>query len=76
LSKEDNLVAVYRATNKEKAQAIKSLLESKDIPCQLEPMKLWLSPGSSLVNRGEVNVLVQDSQADSARKLLKRRKYV
>lgn len=76
MNREDEPVAVYRATNKEKAQEIKNLLESKDIPCRLEPMKLWMSPGSSLVNRGEVNVMVPGSRAESARKLLKRRKYV
>ena len=75
MNREDEPVIIYKALNKVKAQAAREVLESHGIPCQMEPLKLWLSPGSSLVNRGEINILVPESQAESAMKLLKRRRY-
>ena len=75
MNMEDELVIIYKALNKVKAQAAREVLESHGIPGQLKPLKLWASAGSSLINRGEVNILVPESQAESAMKLLKRRRY-
>jgi hypothetical protein len=71
LSKNQKLVEVYKAPNEMEAQVIKSLLESCEIPCFLKSHAAPSVHMFTIDGMGEVKVMVLDSMADRAKKLIK-----
>jgi len=71
LSKSEKLVEVYKATNEMEAQVIKGLLESYEIPCFLKSHAAPSVHMFTIDGMGEVKVMVLDSMADRAKKLIK-----
>jgi hypothetical protein len=70
LSNKEKMVEVYKAPNEMEAQVIKSLLESYGIPCFL---KSHASPSVHLFTvdgMGESKVMVLESMAEEAKKLI------
>ena len=76
MSKSEKLVEVYKATNEMEAQVIKSLLESYEIPCFLKSNAAPSVHMFTIDGMGEVKVMVLDSVADQARKLIKSDNHV
>jgi hypothetical protein len=76
LSKDEKLVEVYKAPNEMEAQVIKSLLESYEIPCFLKSHAAPSVHMFTIDGMGEVRVMVLDSMADRANKLIKRDNHV
>jgi len=75
LSKGEEMVAVYRAVGEMEAQVIKGLLESYGIPCLL---KSHAAPSVHMLTvdgMGEVTVMVWESMAEKARKLIEGKDY-
>ena len=70
MSKEEKLVEVYKARHEMEAQVIKSLLESYDIPCFLKSNAAPSVHLFTVDGMAEVRILVLDSLADRARKLI------
>jgi len=64
------LVEVYRAKSEAEAQVIKSLLESYDIPCLLKSDAAPSVHIFTVDGMGEVRVMVWDSMAGEAIKLI------
>ena len=71
MSKGEKLVEVYKANNEMEAQVIKSLLGSYDIPCFLKSNAAPSVHMFTIDGMGEVEVMVLDSVADKAKKLIK-----
>jgi hypothetical protein len=71
LSKSEKLVEVYKATSEMEAQVIKGLLESCEIPCFLKSHAAPSVHMFTVDGMGEVKVMVLESLADKARKLIK-----
>ena len=71
MSKDKKMVEVYKAANEMEGQVIKSLLESYNIPCLLQPDFALPRPYSPVMNIGEVGVIVWESMADRARELIR-----
>ncbi len=76
MSKSEKLVEVYKANSEMEAQVIKSLLESYDIPCFLKSHAAPSVHVFTIDGMGEVKVMVWDSMADRARKLIKSDNHV
>lgn len=70
MSKEDNLVEVYKARNEMEAKVIKSLLESYDVPCFLKSNAAPSVHQFTIDGMAEVRIMVLDSLADKARDLI------
>ncbi len=64
------LVEVYRARSEGEALVIKSLLEGYDIPCLLQSNAAPSVHIFTIDGMGEVRVLVWESMADDAKKLI------
>ena len=76
MSKSEKLVEVYRAAGELEAQVIKGLLESYGIACLL---KSNAAPSVHMFvfdGMGEVKVMVRQSMAERARKLVEGEGYV
>ena len=73
MSKKENLVEVYEATNDMEAQVIKSLLDSYEIPCLL---KSNVMPSPFGFAMSKVKVMVRDSDAEEAKQLINSDNYV
>ncbi len=71
MSKEEKLVEVYRSTSEMEAQVIKSLLESYGIPSLLQSNAAPSVHMFTVDGMGEVKVMVLNSMAASAGKLIK-----
>jgi hypothetical protein len=63
------MIEVYRAAGEAEASIIKGLLEANGIPCVLR----YNTVPSVFDSIGEVRVMVSDSIADEARKLIVRK---
>ena len=75
MSKSEKLVEVYRATGELEAQVIKGLLESYGIACLL---KSNAAPSVHMFvfdGMGEVKIMVRESMAERARKLVRGKGY-
>ena len=72
----EKLVEVYQAAGEMEAQVIKSLLESYEIPCLLQSNAAPSAHMITIGRMGEVKVMVWDSMADRARKLIEGESYV
>ena len=70
MNKGKELVTIFKAANEMEAQVIKGLLESYGVPCLLKPNTALPSPYSPVMNIGEIEVIVWDSMAEEARKLI------
>ena len=70
MSKSEKLVEVYKARTEMEAQVIKGLLESFDIPCVLRSNAAPSVHMFTMNGMAEVKVMVLDSRADEAKKLI------
>ena len=70
MSKNEKMVEVYKAPNEMEAQVIKGLLESYEIPCFLKSHAAPSVHMFTVDGMGEVKVMVLDSMADKAKKLI------
>ncbi|MFC2065950.1 putative signal transducing protein [Chloroflexota bacterium] len=70
MNKDRKLVTIYEAANEMEAQVIKGLLESFGVPCLLKPNTALPSPYSPVMNLGVIEIIVWDSMAEEARKLI------
>jgi hypothetical protein len=66
------MIEVYRASGEAEANVIKGLLEANGIPCVF---KYSIAP-SVFDSIGQVKVMVSDSMAEEARKLIVRKEHV
>ena len=67
----EGLVEIYRSASEMEALVIKSLLESYDIPCLLKSNAAPSVHMFTIDGMGEVRVMVVNSMAERARKLIK-----
>ena len=70
------MVAVYQAAGETEAQIIKGLLDSNGIPCFLQSNAAPSVHMFAVDGMGEVRVMVWESMAERARKLIEGEDYV
>ena len=70
MSKSEKLTEVSRSSSEMEAQVIKSLLESYGIPCLLQSNAAPSVHVFTVDGMGEVKVMVWDSMATEAKKLI------
>ena len=70
------LIEVYRSASEIEAQVIKGLLESYGIPCLLKSNAAPSVHMFTVNGMGEVEVMVWDSAAERAKKLIEGKDYV
>jgi len=71
LKDKQTIVEVYRAAGEMEAQVIRSLLEQYGIACLLKSNAAPSAHMFAVDGMGEVRVMVRDSMAEEARKLIK-----
>lgn len=71
MNRSEGLVEVYTARGEAEAQIIKGLLESNGIPCLLKSQAAPSVHAFTVDGMGEVKVMVWDSVAEDARKLIR-----
>ena len=71
MSNSQKMVEVYRAAGEIEAQVIKGLLESYGIPCFLKGDAARTIYGFTVDGLGEVRIMVQESMAEEAKRLIK-----
>jgi len=69
------MVEVYRAAGEMEAQVIKGLLESYGIPCLLKGDAARTIYGFTVDGLGEVRIMVQESIAEEAKRLIKGKEH-
>jgi len=69
------MVEVYRAAGEIEAQVIKGLLESYGIPCFLKGDAARTIYGLTVDGLGEVRIMVQESMAEEARRLIRGKEH-
>jgi hypothetical protein len=69
------MVEVYRAAGEMEAQVIKGLLESYGIPCFLKGDAARTIYGLTVDGLGEVRIMVQESIAEEAKRLIKGKEH-
>ncbi len=72
MNKSERLVEVYQAAGEAEAQIIKGLLESNGIPCLLKSLAAPSVHAFTVDGMGEVKVMVWESAAGEAQKLIRR----
>ncbi len=72
MNKGKELVEVYKATGEAQALIIKGLLESNGIPCLLKSQAAPSVHAFAVDGMGEVSVMVRQSMAEKANRLIKR----
>jgi len=70
LSNKEQMVEVYRASGDMQAQVIKGLLESYGIPCLLRSNAAHLVHVLTVDGMGEVKIMVWESMAEKAKRLI------
>ena len=75
-SKPREMVEVYRAVSEAEAMVIKSLLESYGIPCLLKSNAAPSVHMFAVDGMGEVKVMVEESRAEEAKRLIGEEKSV
>ena len=70
MTKREKLVMVYRAVGEAEALIIKGLLESNGIPCLLKSNAAPSVHVFAVDGMGEVKVMVKESMAGKARRLI------
>ncbi len=76
MNNSEELVEVYQAAGEAEAQVIKGLLESYGIPCLLKSKAAPSVHVFTVDGMGEVKVMVWESIAEEAKKLIKGKDYV
>ena len=76
MSNNQELVEVYRAAGEIEAQFIKGLLESSGMPCLLKSNAAFSVHMFVVDGMGEVKVMVLESMADEAKRLIEGKDYV
>jgi hypothetical protein len=71
LSNNEKLVEVYQARGEAEAQIIKGLLESYGVPCLLKSTAAPSVHTFTVNGMGAVKVMVRESMADKARRLIR-----
>jgi len=71
LSSNEKLVEVYQARGEMEAQIIKGLLESYGVPCFLKSQAAPSVHTFTVNGMGEVKVMVRESMAEKARRLIR-----
>jgi len=71
LSNNGKLIEVYRAAGEMEAQVIRSLLEQYGIPCLLKGDAARTIYGLTVDGLGEVRIMVRESMAEKARRLIR-----
>ncbi len=66
----EKMVEVYRARNEMEAQVIRGLLESYNIPCFMKSNAAPSVHMFTMDGMGEVRIMVLESLAEKARKLI------
>ena len=66
----EKMVEVYTAAGEAQAQIIKSLLESDGIPCLLKSLAAPSVHAFTVTGMGEVKILVWESMAEEAKRLI------
>ncbi len=66
----EKLVQVYKAKGEMEAHVIKGLLESSGIPCLLKSLAAPSVHVFTVNGLGEVKILVKESMAEEARRLI------
>ena len=75
MSNSRKMVEVYRAAGEMEAQVIKGLLESYGIPCFLKGDAARTIYGFTVDGLGEVRIMVQESIAEEAKRLIKGKEH-
>ncbi len=65
MSKREKLIEVHRAANEAEAEVIRSLLDSCDIPCVLNPAL------TAFAGAFQVKVMCLESMAETAREVIR-----
>ena len=76
LSNSEKMVEVYQARGEMEAQVIKGLLESYGIPCFLKSRAAPSVHAFAVDGMGEVKVMVRESMAEEAERLIRGKDYV
>jgi len=76
LSNNEEMVEVYRAAGEMEAQVIRGLMESNGIPCLLKSNAAFSVHMFAVDGMGEVRVMVWDSMAEKAKRLIEGKDYV
>ena len=76
MNKNQELIEVYKAAGELEAQVIKGLLESYGIPCFLKSHAAPSVHMFAVDGMGEVKVMVRQSGAEEAKKLIEREEHV
>ena len=71
MSNNERLVKVYQAVGEMEAQVIKGLLESNGIPCLLESAAARSVHVFTIDGMGEIRIIVRQSMAEDAKKLIR-----
>ena len=71
MSNSQKLIEVYQANGEMEAQVIKGLLESYGIPCLLKSKAAPSVHTFTVDGMGEVKVMVRESMAEEAKKLIR-----
>ena len=72
MSNSEKMIEVYQAKGEIEAQVIKGLLESYGVPCLLKSTAAPSVHTFTVDGMGEVKVMVRESMAEKARKLIER----
>ena len=71
MSKNKQMVEVYQARGEAEAQIIEGLLESYGVPCFLKSQAAPSVHTFTVNGMGEVKVMVRESMAEKARRLIR-----
>ncbi len=75
MSNQKGLTEVYSANGDLEAHVIKGLLESHGVPCLLQPCAVSSLQNVLVPGTGEVKIMVLESQAEEAKKLIGEQGY-
>ncbi len=75
MSKQAEMVEVYRARGEAEALIIKGLLDSNGIPCFLKSNAAPSVHVFTIDGMGEVGVMVRESRAEEAKRLIRGENY-
>ncbi|HEX74917.1 MAG TPA: DUF2007 domain-containing protein [Dehalococcoidia bacterium] len=76
MSNNEEMVEIYRIAGEIEAQVIRGLLESNDIPCLLKSNAAFSAHMFAIDGMGEVKVMVLESIANKAKRLIEGKDYV
>ncbi len=71
MSRDEELVEVYKAVGEAEAQIIRGILENNGIPCLLKSQAALSVHVFTVDGMGEVKVMVWESMAEKAKELIR-----